>query len=664
VKQAIYGWRGGVAGIFSTVISRLPGLEQQTLDKSYRSAPEIVETVNTAFANLGRHPKLEDAELIVREWSRAFPPHTTHKTDLPGYACLKAAGTPQGAESAADAVYRCAAHHVAELLSSIPPQLTIGVLTRTNDAVGQMIHQLRSLRIPASEEGGNWLTDSAAVQLVLSALTLADHPGHTVAWYHVAHSPLGPIVELSPGDDLAARAAWGDHLRRELVERGYGSVLYDWLRALAPACNARELNRLRQLVALADAYEPLATLRPTDFVAYVEGQRVEDPRAARVRVMTIHKAKGLEFDIVVLPQLDEALTRPPGFVTRWDDPGAPPTRVCRYRSQDVQRMLPREIQKAFEQTHERAVQEALCVLYVALTRAAHALFMFIAPRPRTGKSYAGLLRYALAEDAAIEPGTVLYECGESNWHERIRSEEGRDTIPSCGEAPQPVLIRIAPATTGRARGRDFFAPSHYQPHRTLHVRDIVRTADRRTLDRGTLIHGWFELIRWLDDGAPTDDQLLQVARRQSQHGEHVARWMGEFRELLERPAIQRLLTRDAWLADVAGSLGIAAAADCELHVQAERRFDVPIEGGFLSGSIDRLVLFYADGVPVAADVLDYKTDGIPPGDTAAKARLVDHYRDQLGAYARAVSIMYGVQPQHVSTRLVLLATGEVAAVNR
>jgi ATP-dependent exoDNAse (exonuclease V) beta subunit len=662
VKQAIYGWRGGVAGIFNTVTSRLSGLAQQTLDRSYRSAPAIIETVNSAFANLGRHPDLEDAELVVREWARAFPRHTTNKTDLPGYACLRTVAAHEGPESPADKVYRAAAQHIAELLGRVPQQLTIGVLARRNEAVGQMIHELRRLDVPASEEGGNPLTDSAAVQLVLSALTLADHPGHSVAWFHVAHSPLGPVVELSPEDDPAARAAWGDHLRRELVERGYGSVLYDWLRALAPACNARELNRLRQLVALADGYEPFATLRPTDFVAYVEKQHVEDPRAARVRVMTIHKAKGLEFDIVVLPQLDDPLTRPPEFVTRWDDPGAPPTRVCRYRNRNVQRMLPREIQKAFEQTHERAVQESLCVLYVALTRAAHALYMFVAPKPQTGKSHAGLLRYALAENAMFEPDRLLYECGDADWHQRVKPADGR--IPSCGEAPPPVSVRIAPAPAGRRRGRDFFAPSHYQPHRTLHVRDIVRAADRRTLDRGTLVHAWFELIDWLDDDAPSDDQLQQVARRLGQHDEDVAHWIAEFRALLQKPSIQRLLSRKGCLADAPSLTGMATASACDLRVQAERRFDVPIDGGILSGSIDRLVLFCRAGVPVAADILDFKTDGIAPGDLFAVTRLVDHYRDQLGAYVHAVSVIYGIAPEHISTRLVLLATGEIVPVRR
>jgi ATP-dependent exoDNAse (exonuclease V) beta subunit len=518
--------------------------------------------------------------------------------------------------------------------------------------------------VRASEEGGNRLTDSAAVQLALSALTLADHPGHTAAWYHVTHSRLGPTVALPGAYDAAAVAEWGNGLRRQLVERGYGGVLYDWMRALAPECNARELNRLRQLVVQADGYEPRATLRTTDFVAYIEGQRVEDPRAARVRVMTIHKAKGLEFDVVVLPQLDELLTRPPDFVTRWDDPGQPPQRVCRYRSQDVQRVLPADIQQGFEQTRARAVQEALCVLYVALTRAAHALFMFIAPKPKYGKSYAGLLRHALAGDVELVPGKVLYECGKSDWHSRVERESGWNGIPSNGEAPQPISIRIAPVEGGRQRGRDFFAPSHYQPHRTLHVRDIVRTSDRRTLDRGTLLHGWFEWIGWLDDGAPSDEALLRIARRQGQHGPDVARWIGEFRDLLEQPPIRRLLTRDTYVVDVASDLGIKEPAECELQVQAERRFDVPTDEGVLSGSIDRLVLFCQGGVPVAADVLDYKTDGIAPGDTAAIARIVDDYRDQLGAYVHAVSSIYGIPRDRISTRLVLLAAGEIAVVSR
>ena len=82
----------------------------------------------------------------------------------------------------------------------------IGVIVRTNDEVTNLIFSLQQLGIPASEEGGNPLTDALAVQLVLSLLRLADHPGDTVARFHVAHSPLGRIVgfEVEDYDDEAA----------------------------------------------------------------------------------------------------------------------------------------------------------------------------------------------------------------------------------------------------------------------------------------------------------------------------------------------------------------------------------------------------------------------------------------------------------------------------
>jgi ATP-dependent exoDNAse (exonuclease V) beta subunit len=125
-----------------------------------------------------------------------------------------------------------------------------------------------------------------------------------------------------------------------------------------------------------------------------------------------------------------------------------------------------------------------------------------------------------------------------------------------------------------------------------------------------------------------------------------------------------LLTRKACRADAPSLTGMALASECDVRVQAERRFDVPIDGGILSGSIDRLVLFCRDGVPVAADILDFKTDGVAPGDLFAVTRLVDHYRDQLGAYVRAVSAIHGIAAERISTRLVLLATGEIASVSR
>ena len=87
-------------------------------------------------------------------------------------------------------------------------------------------------------------------------------------------------------------------------------------------------------------YEPAATGRADDFVRLVSQRRVEDPSSALVRVMTVHQAKGLQFDIVVLPELDNKLTgQSPKLVVGRPRPTAEIERVCRYTNQRVQRLL-------------------------------------------------------------------------------------------------------------------------------------------------------------------------------------------------------------------------------------------------------------------------------------------------------------------------------------
>src|SRR5437899_2011480 len=81
------------------------------------------------------------------------------------------------------------AERIGELVRQMP-NVTIGVLCRKNDTLARMMFELRGKGIDASEEGGNSLDDSAAVEVILSLFTLTDHPSHSVAWFHVQNSPL------------------------------------------------------------------------------------------------------------------------------------------------------------------------------------------------------------------------------------------------------------------------------------------------------------------------------------------------------------------------------------------------------------------------------------------------------------------------------------------
>ncbi len=146
------------------------------------------------------------------------------------------------------------------------------------------------------------------MQIVLSLVKLADHPGDTVARYHVARSPLGPQMDYIDHTQHDRTLALAYDVRSQLLHQGYGPSILKWSQLLETSCDRRDQNRLRQLVQLAYRYDQIATLRTSDFLLFVEGERVADPTTAEVRVMTVHQAKGLQFDIVVLPDLDVLLT--------------------------------------------------------------------------------------------------------------------------------------------------------------------------------------------------------------------------------------------------------------------------------------------------------------------------------------------------------------------
>ena len=269
VKQAIYGWRGGEAAIFDAIEDELEGVTQQALNKSFRSSQVVIDTVNQIFKGIGRHDGLGEFVNTLQAWSRQFPTHETAKTSLPGFVRVMTGPVPEGLEPDGkklgplnDALWSFTAEYVRDRLRE-HPEGTIGVLTRKNVTVGRLIFELNKIGVDASEEGGNPLTDSAGVQLILSLMQLADHPGHTVARFHVAQSPLGPLVEFVDYEDSARAHALSHELRQRLVRGGYGPVVHELTASLAPVCSPRELRRLMQLSSLADTFDASnKTLRP------------------------------------------------------------------------------------------------------------------------------------------------------------------------------------------------------------------------------------------------------------------------------------------------------------------------------------------------------------------------------------------------------------------
>ena len=657
VKQAIYGWRGGVAELMDTLHGEIQDLCQDTLTQSFRSSVCVMKVVNKIFTGLHRHTNLGEYEETVNRWCQSFPHHTTHKTETSGYVCVTTS-PPSTREDRIGVKLRYAARHIADLARQAPGR-SVGVLTRRNAVVAELIYELRQLSVPASEEGGHPLTDSAAVQAVLSVLRFADHPGDTVARLHVARSLLGPILSLKDYTDDAAASHLATMIRHGLVERGYGHSVLQWIEQLKDNCDPRERRRLEQLVERAYAYDARATLRTMDFVRFIQRERVLDPLGADVRVMTIHQAKGLEFDAVVLMDLDDPLPgQPPPCVVGRPSPAEPIDRVCIYRNTHIQSLLPLDLRQLFRDAMDREMVEGLCVLYVAMTRAIHALHVIIFPSARSEKTIprtaAGLVRAALTDGKPLKSDLKFYEDGDTNWY--LAHPEDGPPAPVRRKLSMPASpgIQLAPCAEPRRIGLERVSPSQMEGGQKIALAGILQLDNQMALLRGTLLHAWFEQIRWLDDGRPAEDKLLQIAARLGIHALDVAAELTRFYEMLEDPTIATLLRQRCYLQSE------DVGRRCE--VSTEHAFAVRREDKLLTGAIDRMVLIYEANKLIAADVIDFKTDDIRSEHLDQLSARVDHYTPQIEAYRFAVSKTYDLEIQYVSAQLLFLVAGVAVPV--
>jgi ATP-dependent helicase/nuclease subunit A len=684
-KQSIYGWRGARPALVRHVGRRFH-LTGEKLEKSYRSGPVILEAVSRVFQDLPSNPVVEDLEgaETAEKWLQDFYPQAASDPGKVGYVRLEAGPATQGRRSVqGDLLY-----HAAGLVRDLhrqAPRATVGVLVRTNRVVTYLIALLRQLKVPASGEGGTALTDAAPVNALLALLRLADHPGHTLARYHVAATPLGEVVGYGQYRDAAGADRLARRVRDRLLHEGYGSTLDHWARELRPSCDSREQARLLQLVELGFLWDSRKTLRPGDFVRFVEDQRVEEPTGARVRVMTVHQSKGLQFDAVVLPDLHQSLKERPnltGVTPLRDEDTGKVLRVFPAVDKATRALFP-EIREACDQARSLRLRDDLSALYVAMTRPRHALYMVVPADgergPGSAKSSARLLRAALAPgEPADLVGKALYEDGEEDWFRRLWEEDTRTmavpdtpderpaapspsalpgaTVPAAPAFPAPDPagshpVPLRPVTGGRERNLPRRSPSDMEGGDSVDLAALFRTdltGEARL--RGTVVHAWCEAIEWMEDGLPGNESLRAMAARVAPglSARRIDTWIREFREWMDAPAIRGALSRAAY------SPGARVERELPfLHRQAE---------GLLQGYVDRLVLVEEGGQVLEAEVLDFKTDILDPSDAGALAARVEHYRPQIDAYREAVAARYRLDLRRVAGTLLFLRTGVARAV--
>jgi ATP-dependent helicase/nuclease subunit A len=447
-----------------------------------------------------------------------------------------------------------------------------------------------------------------------------------------------------------------------LIDAAVTETGYDLAVLMRPAGEMRFAN-VRKLMRLAADFESAEgrDLRGLlDFLA-ARTDADADAQAATaveghdgVRIMTIHSAKGLEFDVVAIPHLSRGLlpsTRTP-LLTLGREQETP--RVGMQLRRLGARGVNLYAQRALcEEAQRREAEEELRLFHVGATRARQRLLLsgVISPSPPSRESHgkAVIERIAAAfeidreRDSTIaipapepRPGLEatfglseiavrlnLASAERAQELTVVRKEAGDARDPGEGPAPLVAQRQARPAR----RPLSYTAISAHGEGPTRHpdsdrgLREQMseeRADDDRGAARGIGVHA---LLEWSQANGwqVPDAGLVQRIARSGEIGES---------ELSEKALLAPF---EAWL----GSSFFA-----ERVRGAKSRAEVPllieVAGTVLRGSIDLLV--ERDGEPPL--IVDYKTDRVDGTDVAA---LAARYETQQAIYALAVAEARGVE---------------------
>lgn len=331
LQQSIYAFRGSLVSLFDELQrgGQFAGksLEILQLQANFRSSPDLVNWVNSSFAQiLATSDAAAEADYVAALAQRS----NVGRVDV----------YPQVVDAGVDAkttVARCEAEQVVDIIRDQQVAdagegclSSIAILVRSRRHLQYIVPALKAANIEFSGQDIDKLIETPAAIDFLALLRALWHEADDLAWAQLLRAS---FVGLSWQDLLCLRENKG--LLRDAVmdAQGFDSLSADGERALTklrdcvnaleampesrdlrwllrsawydlggPACiEPHQQQDINRLLALLDEFAPAGILQ--DVVAFERAleRLYATPPACPVELMTIHRSKGLEFDVVILP---------------------------------------------------------------------------------------------------------------------------------------------------------------------------------------------------------------------------------------------------------------------------------------------------------------------------------------------------------------------------
>ncbi|MDR0809773.1 MAG: double-strand break repair helicase AddA [Gemmobacter sp.] len=649
-KQSIYSFQGADVAAFARMResfrSKLHAIhapfQALELEYSFRSSPAILRLVDQTFPE-HLHDSLGNPSH-----------HIAYRDTMPGrieiWPPIIAESTPEDEDWTDPVDLISDAHHTALLAQRIAERIGqiiasgthipqgsasrpvhagdfLILVRRRSNLFSEIIRACKAARLPIAGADRLHLGGEVAVKDIISLLTFLSTPEDDLSlaetlrsplcgWseaqlYHLAQPRKGYLWEAlrdqagehpQTVDMLRDLRDQADFLRPfELIERAL--TRHDGRRRLLARLGDEAEDGIDELLAQAMAYEHNDVPNLTGFLTWLQADEVAvkrqiDGTGHKIRVMTVHGAKGLEAPIVILPDTADTTLNDRDEIYSMGD-----TAVWRMPADES----PAPLVTIRQDRQHRARAEEMRLLYVALTRAQSWIITAAAGKLASQTPSAGgdkvpawydLVR-AGAERIGATPtpeGGLTYETG--TWPPPGNPAEATQTIPIPAEIPDWATRPASPPTR---------PPRPVSPSDLGGTRALPGTAESETAKvRGSLLHLLLEHL----PGSPATS-WEQIASSLILDPLLRRELLEEARHVLESPQTRALF------------IGTALT---EVPVTAD------LDGQRMFGIIDRLLIH-----PEEVIAIDYKSNtAIPagPGDVPSGIRL------QMRAYRTALAQIY------------------------
>jgi ATP-dependent exoDNAse (exonuclease V) beta subunit len=507
-KQSIYRWRGGNVEIMETDIKGKIIPEQlsiKELEKNFRSRKNIVDFNNRFFESLRAFYKEENVLLegIYSDIAQQPMPNPG------GFVSLRFIEETPTAEEADPMVCQQVKAIIDDCKARNWDYNDIAVLVRENKK-GQLVAEyLLQQGIPVVSPDSLILSRIPLIRFLINTLTYLNNPEDRIAWSAIIY-----FMNLHHGKKPLDATSIGNHLQGENESNISGEIAEFYRRrdylirmpvyeVIEEVIRIFGLNRsgesldfetsgyLQAFLDVVSRYSAENSVDLSSFLDWWEFNKDEftlevPENKPAIKIMTIHKAKGLEFPIVIVPYV-EWEHRPDKQIWLLPDPLLPtdPPLKTPMPVNSIKLLEETYFRLGFKTEKEKVLIDNINLLYVAFTRGIDSLHIIV-QRKNRNENYERLNDWAVDESNKMRPDGN--EEGKYTFGEPVFKEKSIEEKPAEIEfqaEKQLMSNEWYPKITIRRKSKEYWRF------------DKDYRAERRTW--GILIHQVLSNIRSIED---------------------------------------------------------------------------------------------------------------------------------------------------------------------